>query len=72
MSRKRAEIVEALTQHLHSTDGTLNDSTTDSLFREWYRLGPEVETELEAVEKWALATVGTKPLTGPRNESTVA
>lgn len=51
-ARSRFEIVTDLVEHLNG-DGTLNDNTTDGLWREYYDRNPE-ETDLEEVERWAV------------------
>ena len=51
--RPRSSIVADLRAHI-SGEGTLNDQTTEDLYREWFRLEDESETCLEEVERWAV------------------
>jgi hypothetical protein len=50
--RTPRQICNDLREHL-AGDGTLNDSTTDSLFREYCRVPDGQDTDLEEVEAWA-------------------
>ena len=50
--RDNATIRKALVEHL-TGDGTMNDGTTDALYREWFRIPDGQDTDLEAVEAWA-------------------
>lgn len=45
----------ALLEHF-ATGGTLNDSETEELYREAHGLDDSAETDLETVERWAVAT----------------
>lgn len=49
----KTSVYSRLAAHLNG-DGTLNDGTTDELYRDYHRLGDDAETDLEAVEKWAV------------------
>ena len=51
------EIKTELAAHLWG-DGTMNDSTTEELFREWYHIDDGRELDLEIVEQWAVETIG--------------
>ncbi len=51
-----SSITSRLIAHLESEGGTMNDSTTDALYREANRIPDNVETDLESVERWAVAT----------------
>lgn len=46
------DIQDALKKHLNG-DGTMNDGTTDALYRDWYRIPEGQDVDLEDVEKWA-------------------
>lgn len=48
----KKNIAARLTEHL-SGDGTMNDGTTDALYREWHRTPEGHDTDLEMVEAWA-------------------
>lgn len=47
-------IRDRLIAHLQNDNGTINDSTVDALYREANRLPEDTETDLEAVEQWAV------------------
>lgn len=55
MSARHDSIAARLIAHLGG-DGTVNDSETDALYRAWFRLADAAETDLEAVEEWAVTT----------------
>ena len=48
-----------LLEHL-SGDGTMNDGETDALYREAHRIPSHEDTDLEAVEQWAVETANQK------------
>lgn len=72
MPRSHPEIIAALQRHLADEDGTLNDSTTDALYREWHRLSAADETDLESVEAWAVDAFYRPPITDPEPCNQVA
>jgi hypothetical protein len=45
-------VAARLIEHL-SGEGTMNDGTTDALYREAKRIPAHVDTDLETVEAWA-------------------
>ena len=53
----KRQIADALCKHLDD-EGTLNDTETDSLYRQWHNLTEDEETDLEEVENWAVETAG--------------
>ena len=53
--RPRPVVVAALRAHLDHPDSTMNDGETEQLYREYHRLEPTAETELEAIEAWCVA-----------------
>lgn len=55
-----SDIIARLRAHLEG-DGTPNDATTDLLYREAYGIPEKVETDLEAVEKWAFEMLNSTP-----------
>lgn len=50
--RNNQKIAAELKKHLHG-EGTMNDGTTDALYREWFRIPEGDDTDLETVEAWA-------------------
>ena len=54
--RSSREIKNDLERHL-ADGGTLNDSRTGELYREWHGMNAKGETDLEAVELWAVSVV---------------
>lgn len=58
--QKAASIRQRLIAHLEG-GGTANDNTTDELYREAYKIPDGVETNLEAVERWAFDVVNVVP-----------
>ena len=53
MTRTQKEIREELLKHF-AAGGTMNDSTTNQLYREAYDIPDDAETDLEEVENWAV------------------
>lgn len=53
--RRRREIAADLVRHLEG-DGTLNDSETGRLYREWHGTPEDEDLDLEEVERWAVGT----------------
>lgn len=51
----KKSIASRLREHLMG-DGTMNDGTTDDLYREWHRTPEGQDTDLETVERWAADT----------------
>lgn len=52
--RPRTQIAADLIHHLNTSGSTLNDPETERLYLEWHRLPEGAQTELEAVELWAV------------------
>lgn len=74
MPRSRAEIRDLLKAH-QAAGGCANECVVGEWYREWYRLDPDVEIELETQERWAndvVQGVYDKQLTGRRSAPTVA
>lgn len=46
------DIARRILEHFQK-GGTLNDKAIDALYRLAHGLGPEVKTEIKAVERWA-------------------
>lgn len=53
MKRTQKEIRRELEAHLYSV-GTINDSTTERLYREAHDIPNDQDTDLETVENWAV------------------
>ncbi len=60
--RPTKEILKDLDAHL-SGEGTMNDMTTDALYREYHNWPEDEDTDLEEVEQWAS---GSFPLIGEK------
>jgi hypothetical protein len=60
------EISKLLRAHLDA-GGTINDSTTDDLYREWHGITDGSETDLETVELWAVENAAT--FSEPKNDA---
>lgn len=74
MPRSRVDIHQALLAH-HASGGCANEGVVGEWYRAWYRLGADVEVELEMQERWAHDVVQgkyDKQLTGRQSAPTVA
>jgi hypothetical protein len=47
-------ILGELRAHLADPDATLNDDMVETLYRQYYRIPADRDTDLEAVERWAV------------------
>jgi len=63
MPRPREVLIDLIKEH-RAKGGCANENCVTDWFREWYRLGEDVEVDLEAQERWANDIVqGYRPLT---------
>lgn len=51
MNTRQQRIADRLRAHLVA-GGTMNDNTTEVLYKEWHRLPQDAETTLEDIEAW--------------------